>query len=51
MNLTIILGVTMFTAIVLALVAIILSARSRLVSSGEVAIEINGEKTIHVPAG
>ena len=51
MNLTIILGVTMFTAIVLALVAIILSTRSRLVSSGEVAIEINGEKTIHVPAG
>ncbi|MDP4651406.1 MAG: NADH:ubiquinone reductase (Na(+)-transporting) subunit F, partial [Haliea sp.] len=51
MNLTIILGVTMFTAIVLALVAVILSARSRLVSSGEVAIEINGEKTIHVPAG
>jgi Na+-transporting NADH:ubiquinone oxidoreductase subunit F len=51
MNLTIILGVTMFTAIVLALVAVILSARSRLVSSGEVAIEINGEKTIRVPAG
>ena len=51
MNLTIVLGVTMFTAIVLALVAVILSARSRLVSSGEVAIEINGEKTIHVPAG
>jgi Na+-transporting NADH:ubiquinone oxidoreductase subunit F len=51
MNLTIILGVTMFTAIVLALVAVILSARSRLVSSGVVSIEINGEKTIHVPAG
>ncbi|MEQ9464953.1 MAG: NADH:ubiquinone reductase (Na(+)-transporting) subunit F [Haliea sp.] len=51
MNLTIVLGVTMFTAIVLALVAVILSARSRLVSSGEVSIEINGEKTIHVPAG
>jgi len=51
MNLTIVLGVTMFTAIVLALVAVILSARSRLVSSGEVSIEINGEKTIRVPAG
>ena len=51
MNLTIILGVTMFTATVLALVAIILTARSRLVSTGEVSIEINGEKTIHVPAG
>ena len=51
MNMTIIVGVTMFTAIVLALVAIILAARSRLVSSGEVSIQINGEKTIHVPAG
>lgn len=51
MNMTIIVGVTMFTAIVLALVAIILAARSRLVSTGEVSIKINGEKTIHVPAG
>ena len=51
MNMTIIVGVTMFTAIVLALVAVILAARSRLVSTGEVSIEINGEKTIHVPAG
>jgi Na+-transporting NADH:ubiquinone oxidoreductase subunit F len=51
MNLTIVFGVAMFTAIVLALVAIILLARSRLVSSGEVEIEINGEKVIHVPAG
>ncbi len=51
MNITIVLGVTMFTAIVLALVAVILAARSRLVSSGEVAIEINGEKTLRVPAG
>jgi Na+-transporting NADH:ubiquinone oxidoreductase subunit F len=41
----------MFTAIVLALVCIILFARSRLVSSGNVTIEINGEKTITVPAG
>ena len=45
------LGVGMFTAIVLALVLIILFARSRLVSSGNVNIEINGEKTISVPAG
>lgn len=51
MNMTIIVGVTMFTAIVLALVAIILAARSRLVSTGEVSIRINGEKTIKVPAG
>ncbi|TXS92991.1 NADH:ubiquinone reductase (Na(+)-transporting) subunit F [Parahaliea maris] len=51
MDMTIVLGVGMFTAIVLALVFIILFARSRLVSSGDVHIEINGEKTITVPAG
>ena len=50
-NMTIVIGVAMFTIIVLALVAFILSARAKLVSSGDVAIEINGEKTIHVPAG
>ncbi|WP_172331579.1 NADH:ubiquinone reductase (Na(+)-transporting) subunit F [Mangrovicoccus sp. HB161399] len=48
---TFLLGVCLFTVIVLALVTIILSARSRLVSSGNVNIEINGEKTISVPAG
>jgi len=49
----IILGVIMFTAVVLALVAVILFARSKMVSSGDVTIEINGdpEKTIKVPAG
>jgi Na+-transporting NADH:ubiquinone oxidoreductase subunit F len=51
MNIEIILGVAMFTAIVLALVAIILAARSRLVSTGNVNIRVNGEKTITVPAG
>ncbi|GAB5449957.1 MAG: NADH:ubiquinone reductase (Na(+)-transporting) subunit F [Halioglobus sp.] len=51
MDMTIVYGVTMFTAIVLVLVAIILLARSRLVSSGDVTIEINGERTITVPAG
>lgn len=47
----IVLGVVMFTVIVLALVAVILSARSKLVNSGDVTIDINGEKTITVPAG
>ena len=47
----IILGVAMFTTVILALVAFILVARSKLVSSGSVNIEINGEKTITVPAG
>tara|TARA_R110002049_G_scaffold83933_4_gene213588 strand:+ start:6457 stop:7680 length:1224 start_codon:yes stop_codon:yes gene_type:complete len=51
MEMTIVFGVGMFTVIVLLLVAIILLARSRLVSSGAVNILINGEKTITVPAG
>ena len=45
------LPIAMFTGIVLALVVVILLARTRLVSSGDVNIEINGEKTITVPAG
>lgn len=51
MNLEIILGVAMFTGVVLALVAVILSAKSRLVSSGKVNILINDEKTITVSSG
>ena len=51
MDMTIVYGVGMFTAIVLALVLIIIYARSLLVNSGDVSIEINGEKTITVPAG
>lgn len=49
----IILGVVMFTAVVLTLVAVILFARSKLVNSGDVTIDINGdpEKAIQVPAG
>jgi len=53
MNTEIILGVVMFMVIVFALVAVILAARSKLVSSGDVTIEINGDPdlTIKVPAG
>jgi Na+-transporting NADH:ubiquinone oxidoreductase subunit F len=51
MDMTIVFGVSMFTGIVLVLVFIIIAARSALVSSGDVNIEINGEKTITVPAG
>lgn len=51
MHMTIAFGVGMFTAIVLLCVALILFARSRLVSTGSVSILINGEKTITVPAG
>lgn len=45
------LGVAFFTGIIIFLVFIILGAKSQLVSSGNVAITINGEKTIHTPAG
>jgi Na+-transporting NADH:ubiquinone oxidoreductase subunit F len=45
------LGVSFFTAIVLALVAVILFAKSKLVATGDVTITINGEKEIVVPAG
>ncbi|MDA0690057.1 MAG: NADH:ubiquinone reductase (Na(+)-transporting) subunit F [Proteobacteria bacterium] len=50
---TIIGGVLLFTVVVMALVGVILFARSRLVSTGEVQIEINGdpERSITVPAG
>ena len=51
LNATILLGVAMFTGTVLFLVAIILAARSRLVASGDVDININQESTLSVPAG
>jgi len=46
-------GVVMFTVIVLLLVAVILFAKSKLVASGNVKIEINDnpEKTLTVPIG
>jgi len=49
----IILGVSMFTAIVLVLVMVILFAKSKLVSSGDVTISINGdpEKAVTTAAG
>jgi Na+-transporting NADH:ubiquinone oxidoreductase subunit F len=45
------LGVMLFTTVVLALVCIILFAKSFLVSSGNVKIMINEQKEIEVPAG
>lgn len=45
------LGVTMFTGIVLALVAVILLARSKLVSTGSVDILVNDEKTVKAAVG
>ena len=45
------LGVTMFTVVVLALVAIILLAKSKLVASGDVKIRVNNQKDLNIPAG
>ena len=51
MNQEIILAIGMFTAVVLALAVIILLARAWLVNSGDVRININGERDIDVSAG
>lgn len=53
MDLEITLGVVMFTGIIMALVAVILAARSQLVSSGSVHITINddADKSIDCNAG
>lgn len=45
------LGVLTFSAVVLSLVLLILAARQRLVPSGEVRIEINGQRELQVAAG
>ena len=47
----IVLGVVMFTVVVLALVAVILFAKSILVASGQVHIVVNNQKELVVPAG
>jgi len=47
----ILLGVGFFTAIIFALVLLILVAKRLLVASGNVKIRINSQKTIEVPAG
>ena len=53
MQIDLILGVVSFSGIVLALVLVIIGARSRLVSTGDVSIEINGDASnpLVVPAG
>lgn len=47
----IILPVVMFTGVILLLVAIILVARSKLVSTGKIKININGEKDVQMDGG
>ena len=53
MNTEILLGVGMFTAIIMVLVTVILMARKQLVAAGAVDIEINGDrdKTLSTAAG
>ena len=45
------LGIIIFTAFVIALVFVIIGAKSKLVAEGDVEILINDEKKIHVPVG
>lgn len=47
----VIFGVAMFTGVILALVVLILIARSKLVPTGDITININGEKDITVAPG
>ena len=47
----VILGVAMFTGVILALVVLILVARSKLVPQGDITINVNGEKDITVSPG
>ncbi len=49
--LEILLGIIIFTAFVIALVFVIIGAKSKLVAVGDVEILINNEKKIHVPVG
>ncbi|MFZ2725590.1 MAG: NADH:ubiquinone reductase (Na(+)-transporting) subunit F [Methylococcaceae bacterium] len=49
--LEILLGIILFTGIVIALVFVIIGAKSKLVAEGDVEILINDEKKIHVPVG
>ncbi len=47
----VLLGVGLFTAVVLILVFVILMARSKLVASGNVSIVVNDERELSVPTG
>ena len=45
------LGILVFTLVVLSMVGIILFARSHLVPSGNVTINVNGERDLQSPVG
>jgi Na+-transporting NADH:ubiquinone oxidoreductase subunit F len=46
-----IIGIGLFTAIIIALVVIILAAKSQLVASGSVSLVVNDERTVEAPVG
>ncbi len=46
-----IIGIGLFTAIIIALVIIILAAKSQLVASGSVSVVVNDERTVETPVG
>ncbi len=46
-----IIGIGLFTAIIIALVVIILAAKSQLVASGSVSVVVNDERTVEAPVG
>lgn len=45
------LGIALFTAMILVLVAVILAARSRLVATGSVRVLVNGDRELAIPVG
>ena len=47
----VVLGIAVFTGVVLLLVCVILAARARLEPTGEVQIVINQQQTLTVPRG
>ncbi len=47
----IVLGVVVFSLVIVALVVVILGARSKLVASGDVTITVNDDRVIETPAG
>ena len=50
-TLQVVLGMSLFTAIILLLVFVILGARSRLVSSGNVSVIVNEDRELNMPTG
>ena len=47
----VVLGMSLFTVVILVLVGVILAARSRLVSSGSVSVVVNDDRELAVPVG